>query len=115
MSAVPAEIESKGASYWKQATDAIVEDLVDYGQHPKDGRPVVKAVELLPEDFVYRSFIDLMLQPNEEALYSEQRRIKDAADMWMRPRLEEDEYRWIVALKADDMARDAEADRWEDE
>jgi hypothetical protein len=107
--------EPEGAAYWRRATDEIMENLVDYGQHPRNGRATVKAIELLPEDFVYRAFSELMLQSSAEGVYGEQERIKDAADVWMRPRLEEREYRWIVANLADDMARNAEADRWEDD
>jgi hypothetical protein len=67
-------------------------------------------VELLPEDFIYRAFDDLMLQDRKDGLWAEQARIKDSAEVYIRPKLEEREYSWIVAGLAEDMARNAEAD-----
>jgi hypothetical protein len=116
--AVPAEIAerendrpSASAPYWKRALDEIVDCLIDYGQYPREGRATVKRVELIPEDFIYQAFDDLMLQDRKDGLWAEQARIKDSAEVYIRPRLEEREYSWIVADLAADMARNAEADR----
>jgi hypothetical protein len=102
---------SASAPYWSRALDEIVDCLIDYGQFPKEGHASVKRVELLPEDFIYRAFDDLMLQDRKDGLWAEQARIKDSAEVYIRPKLEEPEYSWIVAGLAEDMARNAEADR----
>jgi hypothetical protein len=107
--------EPEGAAYWKRATDDIVETIMSWGQYPKDGRATVKVAELVGDDFEYRSFNELWMQSNPEVLWSEMRRIKDAAEVLIRERIEARGYSWIVANLADDMARNAEADRWEDE
>jgi len=106
------EIESLHT--WDRALDEITEALVDDGQYPREGRPSVRRSELLSEDFQFNAFEDLMLQTNPEALYAEQRRIKDTAEVIIRDRLKEHQYAWIVSDLAGWMEQNANADRWED-
>jgi hypothetical protein len=56
------------------------------------------------------AFDDLMLPDRKDGLWAEQARIKDSAEVYIRPRMEEPEYSWIVAGLAEDMARNAEAE-----
>ena len=50
------------------------------------------------------------MQSNPENLWAEMQRIKDAAEVIIRDRLEAREYSWIVANLAGDMERNEGAD-----
>ena len=108
MSAYLKEIERLNC--WDRAKDEIVETLMEWGQYPKNGRAAVKVSELVGQDFEFDGFYELWMQSRPENLWSEMQRIKDAAEVLIRDRLEAREYSWIVANLAGDMERNEGAD-----
>jgi hypothetical protein len=108
MSAMLKEIER--LHYWDRAKNEIVETLMEWGQYPKNGRAAMKVSELVGQDFEFDSFYELWMQSRPETLWSEMQRIKDAAEVLIRDRLDAREHSLTIANLADDMERNAGAD-----
>lgn len=112
--AVPAEIAerehdrpSKAEPYRARALEQIVENLLG-GQHPESGKPSLRLIDLIPDEFIFSSWLDMVTQHKDEAQAAEVSSVRARLEEMLKDMLADD-YR--VGFLAEDMAVQAEADR----
>ena len=98
--------------WYEKALEEVVSTIIDWGQYPKDGRPAIRLIEEIPEDFIYEAFTDMVgawtMQGQSEAI----ERVRKRLDEMLRDKLSANQY---VSNLADDMQRRDAEDRAYDE
>ncbi len=97
---------SASAAYWPRALDQIVEALLS-GQYPESGRPSLRLVDLIDDEVIFSTWLDMVIQDRPEPQAQEVQRVRARLEEILRDKLAND-YR--VGLLAGDMERDAKCE-----